>query len=143
MKDENIKKTMNKRSYNFSNDSCEKIGEIMQNYNLKTETAAIEFAVNECFKKIKCDSNFENQLMSKIELLQKEMNRLKACTRQTEDYTYLIINVLNSVYRNDAALFPFDITPSALLEQANKILISEKERQKEIYCNNLKNEGEL
>ena len=132
----------NKKTFRLSDNDINSIELIKEYYGLSSDTAAIEFAVNECFKKIKCDSNFENQLMSKIELLQKEMNRLKACTRQAEDYTYLIINVLNSVYRNDATLFPYDVTPSALFEQANKILISEKEREKEIYRNNLKMQNE-
>ena len=143
MTDNNRKKTMNKRTYNFSNDSCKKINDIMKFYNLKSETSAIEFAINECEKRITNNIELEKMLMAKLDLLQSEVNNLKSSLRKTEDYAYVMINVLNSVYRNDDVLWPYDGVPSPMFKKANNNLNLEKERQKEVFRNNLRNEGDL
>lgn len=135
----------NKKTFRLSDNDINSIELIKEYYGLSSDTAAIEYALNKCVKNLRSENDFLYELKDKMDDIENEIIRVKASARQSEDYGYILVNVLNSIYKDDnihTVLWPYHACANGLFKQAKKRLEIEKRSKAEIYRNNLKMQNE-
>ncbi len=131
---------MARKHYNLSEKSLEILHQTMEERNIKTETAALEYILLQYGQRQSTEERFAQIIR---ENFMEVLNGCRAAARATEKNTQLLLDSVNTILieRGYWQYYSAEKEPSQVLRDAEEIWRHKLEREKQVKDNRLQKRG--